>query len=96
MGAEYMTAEERAKKRVKEYTSLLWHTAAYVVVNAFLWIQDIVGGGGLEYAYWTTIGWGIGLGFHMTAYFVNRRGLGQRKYQQFLTEEREHDMSSRV
>ena len=34
----HRTPEERAAKRVEDYTALMWHVAAYVIVNAFLWI----------------------------------------------------------
>lgn len=87
--AKQMTPEERARKRVKDLTGLLWHTAAFVVVNGFLWIQDLVTGGGLEYAYWPTIGWGIGLGFHYAAYFIEERGFQRRAYEKYLAEERQ-------
>jgi hypothetical protein len=43
---------------------VLIHAAVFVAVNAFLWIQDIALGGGLDYAYWVTIPWGIGLVVH--------------------------------
>ena len=34
----HSTPEERAAKRVEEYTAVTWHAVVYVVVNAFLWI----------------------------------------------------------
>lgn len=40
------------------------HAVVFLVVNAFLWAQDIALGGGLDYAYWVTIPWGIGLAAH--------------------------------
>ncbi len=89
-----LTPQQRARKRVEDLSSLLWHLGAYVVVNAFLWIQDIVAGGGLEYAYWVTIPWGVGLAFHALAYFLGERGLEQRKYEQFLAEEMEREHRS--
>jgi hypothetical protein len=45
-------------------SDVLAHAAIFLVVNAFLWIQDIAIGGGLNYAYWVTIPWGIGLVAH--------------------------------
>jgi apolipoprotein N-acyltransferase len=82
------TPEARARQRVKSLTDLLWHIGVFVVVNGFLWIQDIVAGGGVEYAYWTTIPWGFGLLMHVLAFFYSRRGLEERKYQEYLQEER--------
>ena len=61
-------------ERHKELSGLLWHFGIFVVVNAFLWTQDILVGGGLEYAHWTTIAWGVGLAIHALAY-----GLGGRR-----------------
>lgn len=83
------TPEERAEKRAKEYTDVLWHVATYIIVNIFLWGIDIVGGDGVNWAYWVTIGWGVGLGFHVASYLIDDNGLKNRKYKQFLAEERE-------
>lgn len=78
----HSTPEERAAKRVEEYTAMLWHLAAYVIVNVFLWI--IVP----EAAIWVTIGWGIGLAFHAAQYFIGNDGKENRRYQRYLAEER--------
>jgi hypothetical protein len=59
-----------------ERAVLLTHIAVFVLVNGILWTQDIVAGGGLEYAYWATIPWGLGLVAHITAYLVGRRQTG--------------------
>lgn len=40
------------------------HAVVFVLVNAFLWIQDILIGDGLNYAFWVTIPWGVGLIAH--------------------------------
>ncbi|HSF84452.1 MAG TPA: 2TM domain-containing protein [Acidimicrobiia bacterium] len=82
------TPEARARKRVNDRSSLLWHISAFVIVNAFLWFIDIAGGGGVQWAYWTTIPWGVGLAFHIAAYLIEERGGGDRRYQQYLEEER--------
>jgi hypothetical protein len=50
------------------------HAAVFLVVNAFLWAQDIALGDGLNYAYWVTIPWGIGLAAHaLTQYTATHR-----------------------
>lgn len=59
-------------------TDLVWHAGIFLVVNAFLWAQDIIIGGGLEYAYWTTIPWGIGLLIHAAVYYFRRDRIGSR------------------
>ena len=59
-----------------ERAVLLTHIAAFVFVNGVLWTQDILAGGGLEYAYLVTIPWGLGLTAHITAYLVSGRQAG--------------------
>ena len=90
------SAEERAKRRFDAFAGLMWHIAAYVVVNAFLWGVDLVQGGGLEWAFWTTIPWGLGLAFHVAAYLLEDSRFKERKYQSFLAEERERDQHNRL
>ena len=81
---EVDTPEARARERAKSLTDLMWHTGAFVIVNAFLWTMDIVGGGGLEWAYWVTIPWGLGLAFHALAYWIDGRNVEERKYEEYL------------
>ena len=82
------TPEERARKRVEDFEGLMWHIAAYVIINAFLWFLDLNRGDGLNWAYWTTIPWGIGLLFHIAAYFIEMSGVRERRYARILAEER--------
>ena len=42
--ANASTPEERAHKRAKSYTSLLWHIGAFIVINGFFWILDLLTG----------------------------------------------------
>ena len=79
------TAEERARERVKNFTDVMWHAATYVIINIFLWI--IVP----EAALWVTLGWGIGLAFHVAYYFIGDDGPENRRYQKYLAEERARD-----
>ncbi len=88
--------EERARRRVDQFVGLMWHTAAFIIVNAFLWGLDIVQGGGLEWAFWTTIPWGLGLAFHVAAYLLEESRFKDRKYQSFLADELEKDRRDRV
>ncbi len=84
------TPEERAEKRVKDFTDVAWHAAAYVIVNVFLWI--IVP----QAAFWVTLGWGIGLAFHVAYYFIGDGDRGNRRYQKYLAEERQKDAGGGV
>ncbi len=83
------TPEERARKRAEEFVGLLWHIAAFVIVNLFLWGIDIATGDGVQWAYWVTIAWSIGLLFHIAAYALDDSGFENRMYRKFLERERE-------
>ena len=48
-------------------SDLMLHAVVFLVVNAFIWVQDFAAGGGLDYAYWVTIPWGAGLAIHALA-----------------------------
>jgi hypothetical protein len=52
--------------------NLLWHAGIFLVVNVFLWVQDFAVGGGLDYAYWVTIPWGVGLLIHAGVVYGKR------------------------
>lgn len=85
MAAANTTPEERARKRAKSYTDVMWHVAVFVIINGFFWILDATYGGGLTWSLWITLFWGIALAFHIATYFVGERG--HRKYQQALDDE---------
>jgi hypothetical protein len=86
------TAEQRARRRAKYLTGVLWHVGAFVIINAFFWILDLtVGQSGLQWAYWITAVWGFGLVFHLLAYYIDGRGVEQGKYQKYLAEEQERE-----
>lgn len=51
------------------------HAAVFLVVNAFLWAQDLALGGGLDYAFWVTVPWGVGLVAHAAARYAEHRRL---------------------
>ena len=76
---------ERAARRVKDRQDLMWHVATYVIINAFLWF--IVP----QAAFWVTIGWGIGVAFHVAFYFIGDDVTKSPRYQKYLDEERARD-----
>jgi hypothetical protein len=82
------TPEERAAERVKNRTDLMWHVATYVIVNAFLWL--IVP----QAAFWVTLGWGLGLAFHIAHYVIGEKGTRSARYQKYLAEERAREQDS--
>ena len=70
--------EERAR-RTRYLTGLMWHAGAFLIITVFFGILDlIVGQAGLQWAYWITLFWGVGLAFHVLAYLVvGRRSDGR-------------------
>ena len=62
-----------AEEQHSGMADLAVHATAFVGVNAFLWAQDLALGDGLNYAYWATIPWAVGLAFHAYAVFAERR-----------------------
>ena len=73
-GQRNLTAEDRALKRAKETTDVMWHVSVYAIVNIFLWFIDIAQGGGLDWAFWPTIGWGIAVAFHVASHVIDDSG----------------------
>jgi len=83
-----LTPEARARSRARYLSGLLWHTGAFLIINAFFWILDLmVGQEGLQWAYWITLFWGLALAFHALAYLVAGRDVEGRKTRQYLEEE---------
>jgi hypothetical protein len=89
---EHVT-EERARRQAKYATDLIWHAGTFVIINAMLWFLDIVGGQGVNWAYWVTIFWGIALAFHALAYFVDGRRLEDHITQEILDADHEKTTS---
>ena len=82
------TPEARATRRAEYLSGLIWHGGTFVIINGFFWILDIVGGGGVSWAFWITVVWGLALAFHALAYYVDGRDLEGRKAAQYLEDER--------
>ncbi|MGB5381388.1 MAG: 2TM domain-containing protein [Acidimicrobiia bacterium] len=57
----------------RDRAGLWWHVGIFVAVNTFIWVQDIAIGDGVNYAYWITIPWAIGLAIHTATYRHTRR-----------------------
>ena len=83
------TLEERAHQRARYLTGLLWHAGAFIIINGFFWILDlIVGAPGLQWAYWITLCWGLALAFHALAWAVDGRQVEERSAERYLSRER--------
>lgn len=50
-------AQLRAKKLVKFYSSVF----IFVIINIFLYILDYYSDQRINWAYWVTLGWGLGI-----------------------------------
>jgi hypothetical protein len=74
-----------ARRRAKYLTDLLWHVGAFLIINAAFWAMDLfLGQDGLQWAYWITIFWGIGLAFHVLAWLIDGRQLERRRTERYL------------
>jgi hypothetical protein len=83
------TAEELAHRRAKYLTGLIWHAGAFVIINVFFWLLDLlVGEPGIQWSIWITVFWGFALAFHALAYVVDGRQLEERRARRYLDEER--------
>ncbi|MDH3302765.1 MAG: 2TM domain-containing protein [Acidimicrobiia bacterium] len=85
------TPEERAARRLKNINGFLWHAATYLIVNGFLWFIDFLNGD-LDFAYWVSISWGIGLAFHLAAMLIGDDVESSPRYQRLLEEERQREL----
>lgn len=88
------TEEERyniAKKRVQEVKGFYGNLTAYIVVNLFLMIVNLLTSPEHLWFYWPMLGWGIGVLFHGLRVFNRVPFLGkeweERKIKEFMEEE---------
>ena len=84
-GTDDRSAELHAAHRAGALTGVLWHLATFLIINAFLWFIDLQQGG-LEWAYWVSVTWGIALAFHAAWYVITERG--ESKYRNTLDQDR--------
>jgi len=90
------TGRERAKKRVEEIRGFYQHLLTYVLVNAFLFILNLLTSPGAWWFYWPLLGWGIGIGAHAASVFAIGGLWGEdweeRKVKQLMEKrQRRHD-----
>lgn len=85
MNESQLSIEELAERRAKYFTGVLWHLGSFVVINAFFWFLDaFVGQEGVQWAYWITVFWGLGLLFHLLAWIIDGRQVERRRAQRYL------------
>jgi 2TM domain len=82
---QVLSAEQLAQQRARYLTGLLWHVGAFVIINAFFWLLDLLTGPeGIQWAYWITAVWGFALLFHVLAWFIDGRQLERRLTRSYL------------
>lgn len=87
-GHEGAERERLARERAKALADLWWHVGAFAILNAFFWFLDLaLGVGGLDWAFWITLFWGLGLAFHVLTYLIQGRQLVERKTAAYLEDE---------
>jgi hypothetical protein len=78
-----------AKKRVKELKDFYAHVSIFFIVNAFLFILDVMDGG-VTWFYWPLLGWGIGVVIHAWSVFFEQGFWGkdweERKIREYMGE----------
>ena len=82
------TPEERAQRRAKYLSGLLWHIGTFLIINTFFVILDLIGGGGINWSPWIILFWGFALAFHVLAYLVDGRQVEERMSRRYLDDER--------
>jgi hypothetical protein len=72
---------EQAERRVAAKRSVQAHLVVYVIVNAGLFALDEFTGGGIEWAFWPLLGWGIGLVSHIVSVWMALSGSHEAEVQ---------------
>jgi hypothetical protein len=61
---------EEAKERVQQLKGFYQHLLAYVLINLFLFVVNLLTSRGEWWFYWPLFGWGIGLVAHGASVFM--------------------------
>ena len=88
LDTENRPPEVRARQRAKYLTGLLRHAGTFVIINAFFWLLDGLGAGGINWSPWITLFWGLALAFHALAYWIDGRQIEDRKTREYTDEMR--------
>ena len=86
----YQKALRRARKQAKEIRAFYISASMYAIIIPLLWILNLAIGGKI-WAYWPTIGWGIGLTVHGLSVFAGRSFFGneweEKKVEELMARE---------
>lgn len=83
--------KSRAEERADYLIGLLWHAGVFVIINAFFWLLDIWGPGGINWSFFITVAWGFALAFHALAYWIDGRDIRGTKIREYEEQERRDD-----
>lgn len=79
------SVREIAEYRAKYLTGLLWHVGAFLIINAFFWMIDLlVGQAGIQWAFWITAAWGFALLFHVLSWLIDGRDFERRRAEHYI------------
>ena len=93
MESNYMEEEryQKAKKRVEEIKGFYGNLTAYIVVNIFFVVINLMTSPDHLWFYWPMLGWGIGVIFHGLRVFNYMPFLGkdweERKMKEYMDED---------
>ncbi len=88
--------EKQAKKRIKELRGYYGHLTAYVSVNVFLIILNLLTHPGTLWFFFPLLGWGIGLAIHTVQVFWVGNEWEARKMEQLTGLKQTQDELSRL
>jgi hypothetical protein len=86
---------EQAKKRVEELKGFYAHLAVYAIINAGLFLINLVTDRGNWWFFWPLLGWGIALAIHAVMVFAIEGPRGQAWQERKIREFMEHDQGAR-
>ncbi len=84
--AGYSPEERKARRRVKEIKDYYQHLAAYISVNLFLLILNLMTSPGFLWCLFPLLGWGIGMFIHTVSIF-GFFGIGGEKWEEQKVQE---------
>jgi hypothetical protein len=84
----------RAKKRVKEIKDFYQHLTTYLVINALLFVINMLTSPGYLWFYWPLFGWGIAVAIHAMSVFGTGRLWGKEWEDRKIREIMEKDHPS--
>jgi hypothetical protein len=83
----------KAQKRAEELKEFYQHLVAYVLVNTFLLVVNLLTSPGYLWVRWPIFGWGIGLALHAASVFGRTRFWGdkwqERKIKELMDRDRD-------